>query len=230
MNCWWCHNPESRKSGIERPSHSQYPGKDELIGREVSVNEVMTELQKDRIFYDQSGGGVTFSGGEPLLQPEFLSALLNACHEAGLHTVVDTSGLADRSDFKRVAEIVDLFLYDLKLADDELHRENVGASNQLILDNLRYLVQNNKKVRVRVPLIPTITDTEQNLVTVADFIKSLDKQIPVDLLPFNLLARDKFQRFNLNNRLKSMATQASTKLEQMSQIFTERGIAVSIGG
>lgn len=190
----------------------------------------MTELQKDRIFYDQSGGGVTFSGGEPLLQPEFLSALLNACHEAGLHTVVDTSGLADRSDFKRVAEIVDLFLYDLKLADDELHRENVGASNQLILDNLRYLVQNNKKVRVRVPLIPTITDTEQNLVTVADFIKSLDKQIPVDLLPFNLLARDKFQRFNLNNRLKSMATQASTKLEQMSQIFNVRGIAVSIGG
>ena len=129
----------------------------------MTVEQVMDDVLRDVVFYDESGGGVTFSGGEPLLQGDFLLDLLRACKAHDLHTVVDTCGFASPETLDRVRPYVDLFLYDLKLMDDDRHRVVTGASNRLILDNLRRLAEHNHPVVLRVPVIPGINDDEDNL-------------------------------------------------------------------
>jgi len=237
LNCWWCQNPESRGSEIEeltindssrnRNASISVP---ETVGRMVSVSGIMEEVEKDRIFYDQSGGGITISGGEPLLQPDFLIELLTACRKEEITTAIDTSGFAEIEILERLFGLVDYYLYDLKLMDEDLHRKNTGVSNQSIIHNLAWLAAEGEKVIVRVPLIPDITDTKENLKAIAHFVKSLESDITVDLLPFNLLAKDKFHRFKLPNKLMKMQTQAPEQIDRMVDYFQTLGIPVTIGG
>ncbi|MFO7890106.1 MAG: glycyl-radical enzyme activating protein, partial [bacterium] len=171
LRCWWCQNPESQNTkpdiipaGIsKRKFHIQYKKDKELIGMEMTAEEVMAEIRKDIIFYDESGGGVTFSGGEPLFQPDFLHQLLFKCKKEDIHTAVDTCGYASREVVERIIPLTDLFLFDLKLMDDQEHKKYTGVDFQPIKDNLIFLSNQNSVISIRIPVIPGITDTKVNL-------------------------------------------------------------------
>jgi len=235
LDCWWCHNPESRLSEIEtinitRNSNNGAKKKKETVGKVVTSDFVMEQLEKDRIFYDKSGGGVTFSGGEPMHQVDFLLELLSKSKQNGFHTAVDTSGHAPWDDFCKIVPFTDLFLYDLKLMNDDEHIKYTGVSNQTINSNLKKLIENNSKVIVRIPMIPDITDTEVNLNETADFIDEHKEIIAVCLLPYNKFGEDKMNRFDFPTRLKNMNIHNKIEIEEKASIFINRGFEVLIGG
>lgn len=238
LDCWWCHNPESRSPAIEtlavrdRGSGNGHDpaNRNEVVGRKVTVAEIMQEIEKDRVFYDQSGGGVTLSGGEPLMQPEFAEALLVACRSVGITTVLDTSGYAPSSLFADVSDLADRVFFDLKLMDDRKHTEYTGVSNALILDNLLGLSERGHPVTIRVPLIPGITDTDDNLDSMIEFLTSLDGIRRVSLLPYNRLADDKRERFGMSNRLGALRVQTDDEIRQIKARFGACGFDVSVGG
>jgi pyruvate formate lyase activating enzyme len=166
----------------------------QIVGRTMTVSQVMAEIRKDIPFYDESGGGVTFSGGEPLLQNEFLGALLRACKDEDLHTAVDTCGSVPWSVMDGLRADVDLFLYDLKALDDEIHLKYTGASNQRILENLVKLSERKQKVRVRAPLIPGINDSPDDLRRLVDFVAGLPNPAEVEMLPYHTAGVEKYRR------------------------------------
>ncbi|MCJ7433739.1 MAG: glycyl-radical enzyme activating protein [Anaerolineales bacterium] len=170
-----------------------YSGAREFSGYEVTVCEVMAQVKREIPFYDESGGGVTFSGGEPLMQPGFLSALLRACREQEIHTVMDTSGFANWNVFEQIRRDVDLFLYDLKHMNSARHRELTGVPNEPILSNLRALSEHRHRILVRIPLIPGINDDEQNLHQSGEFLASLPKIEGVELIGYHNIAKAKYE-------------------------------------
>ena len=145
----------------------------QIVGRVVTVEQVVAEIEKDIVFYEQSGGGVTFGGGEPLAQPRFLVELLAACRSRGLHTAVDTSGFTPWKILDEVRPLVDLFLFDLKLMDETRHRQWTGVSNVSILFNLRRLSELGHKIIIRIPIIPGINDDDENLQQTGSFLSTL---------------------------------------------------------
>jgi len=204
-----------------------YPGARELVGREVTVAEVVAEVERDRPFYDQSGGGVTLSGGEPLFQPAFLSELLKACKASDLHTVLDTCGFAPWEVMDRVREYVDLFLYDLKLMDEARHREITGVSNVPILRNLSRLSQEGHRVILRVPVIPGVNDDEPNLDQIARFAAALPSLRRVDLLPYHRIGRDKYQRLGKNCLMPEVDPPTRERVEEIADMVAGFGLEVS---
>jgi pyruvate formate lyase activating enzyme len=236
LNCQWCHNPESRYSAVEQSNSENLkkilnlPLSDtkNTIGLVVTADEVMKEVLKDSLFYEESGGGVTFSGGEPMMQPEFLYTLLCRCKEKGIHTAIDTSGYASTESFKRIAEVTDSFLFDLKIIDNKLHIKYTGVPNRLIHENLTTLDDLGKELRIRIPLIPGITDTEENLDDVIRFIKLLKNATNIDLLPFNELIDGKYRRLEKKLELQNLKTQSDDILNQILEKFkvTEKEISL----
>lgn len=238
LDCWWCHNPESKQSGTEmiekirrrKSLNLSYCETREHIGREVTVGEVMAEIQKDTIFYDDSGGGVTFSGGEPLMQVEFLCALLRECRKKSLHTAIDTSGYAPLEALQEAARLADLFLYDLKLMDPEEHRYYTGVSNELILGNLTYLLENASPLIIRFPVVPGITDGEKNIRGIINFLLPYLKCRRIDLLAYNKLGVEKYRRLGIKNRGEKIKVPGSEHIEGIRRMFLDHGFTVSIGG
>ena len=212
------------------PVGSIAPNRPSPFGRVVAVEEVVREVMKDEMFYDQSGGGVTFSGGEPLGQIEFLDALLTGCKRLGLHRAVDTCGYAPFTDLERICDRVDLFLFDLKLMDPTAHQKYTGVSNDGILANLVGLFERDCPIEVRVPLIPDITDTPENLRAIRDFLMPFGSSRRISLLPYNKLGQDKIERFNLPRRRLHLDVQNSEQLERKAALFQEGGFEVRIGG
>lgn len=202
----------------------------QLVGKTSILDEIMAEIEKDVIYYDQSGGGVTFSGGEPLQQIDFLAALLQRCKEYEIHTAVDTSGLAAWKHFERILPYTDLFLYDLKLMDEEKHRQFTGVSNRLILENLQKLTEASAKVRVRIPIIPNINDDEENIHATKDFLVELGKIQQVDLLPYHNIASDKYHRMAHEYALKNVQTPSNERMKNLAARFEEWGFNVRTGG
>ncbi len=198
LACRWCHNPEGQRAEIEtmRRSAGGNNGADERepVGWKVSTDELLTEIEKDRIFFDTSGGGVTFSGGEPLMQADFLTQMLISCQAHGIHTVVDTSGYASLTKIQQVAQHTDLFLFDLKLINPDVHLRHTGCSNQPILENLKWLDQAGKTVIVRIPLIPGMTDDPHNIDAMAKLLTELSSLRRVDILPFHRVGSGKYHR------------------------------------
>jgi len=172
------------------------PGALVVAGREVSVQEVLEEIERDVVFYDQSGGGVTFSGGEPLSQPDFLLDLMHECKERDISIVVDTSGFAPLDLVESVAELADLFLFDFKLVDGKRHEDFTGSSNEGILENLTWLSENGPPVVIRVPLFSGINDDEENISALGKFVEGLPKRHTVDLLPYHNTGIDKYRRLD----------------------------------
>jgi len=168
----------------------------EIVGQQMTVAQVMAEIEQDVAFYDQSGGGVTFSGGEPLSQPEFLLDLLRACKAREIHTALDTCGFAPWETLDAIRQYVDLFLYDLKLLQDDKHQKFTGVSNALILSNLQALSQREHHIVVRVPIIPGLNDDEENICQIGAFVAALPHLERVDLLPYHSMAAAKYERFN----------------------------------
>ncbi len=202
----------------------------QLVGRDTDIDEIMAEIEKDIIYYDQSGGGVTFSGGEPLQQIDFLVALLKRCKKHEIHTAVDTSGFAAWARVEKILPYTNLFLYDLKLMDDEKHRQFTGVSNQVILENLSRLNNTQAQVHVRVPIIPSINDDDENLRATATFLSTLKNIQQIDLLPYHNIASDKYQRMAQEYALKDIKTPSAKEMQRLAAIFEKKGFRVKIGG
>jgi len=160
-------------------------GARQIIGRNMTVSEVIAEIEKDVIFYDQSGGGVTFSGGEPLMQPDFLLTLLNRCRAKKVNTAIDTSCYAEPEIVQKVVDKADLFLCDIKHMNNEMHERFTGVGNKLILDNIRFISQAGKKIVIRIPIIPGFNDETANIQATGSFAASLQRLDRIDILPFN---------------------------------------------
>jgi pyruvate formate lyase activating enzyme len=164
------------------------------VGREVTVAELLTEIERDVVFYDQSGGGVTLSGGEPLVQAEFVGELLRACKAGEIHSAVDTTCHAPWAVIEAISDHVDLFLCDLKHMDPAAHQHFSGVSNELILENIERLARRGKEIVIRIPIIPGLNDDDENVLRSAEFAASLDAVRRIDILPYNRAAQGKLAR------------------------------------
>ena len=203
----------------------------ELSGKPMSVTEILNEIEKERVFFDQSGGGVTFSGGEPLLQSKFLIELLDECGRRGIHRAVDTAGLANSEVILEVAKRTDLFLYDLKMMDSARHRKWTGVPNEKILENLNLLAETGVKIIIRIPLIGGVNDDPENISATARFVSALSgEKKEVNLLPYHKIAQTKYQKLGRPDDFTLL--QEPTKEAQLRaiSIFQEHGIQASIGG
>lgn len=203
-----------------------YAGARELVGRKVTVTDVMGEVERDRPFYDQSGGGVTFSGGEPLSQPAFLRDLLAACKAKGLHTVLDTCGFAAWEALDGLRAYVDLFLYDLKLVDEARHREVTGVSNGPVFRNLLQLSRAGHQVILRVPVIPGVNDDGANMRQIARFAATLPSLRRVDLLPYHRIGRDKYQRLGKDCLMPEVDPPTRERVTEIARMAAGFGLEV----
>jgi len=202
----------------------------ELAGKEISVEALMKELEKDIIFYDSSKGGVTISGGEPLGQSEFTLELLRECKKRDINTVVDTSGYGNTDALEKIAGLTDLFLYDIKLMDKEKHIQYTGVSNDLIHHNLKMLSDNGKKIWIRIPVIPEINDDAANIEATAKLIKSTGGIQQVNLLPYHNTAMDKYKRLNKEYALQDVKQPQKEHMDKILDLYRRQGINAYIGG
>ncbi len=233
LRCWWCHNPESLRMEPESifPSwEGQGVDKETILGKTMTVQEVMTEIEKELIFFDESGGGVTFSGGEPLMQPEFLKAMLECCHKQEIHTALDTSGYAPPHVLQSIIDHVDLFLYDLKIMDDTIHWKYTGVSNRMILENLQTLSRRGKLVFIRFPVIPNITDTQKNIIDMRVFLTDLKSIQQINLLPYHRIAEGKYEKLQQENKMAGVTPPSEEQLNGLKKEFEKHGFRVTIGG
>jgi len=235
LNCWWCHNPESQNLNPEKYTKiNKLDGttfqKEATIGYQISDEELFKTIEGDRVFFEESGGGVTFSGGEPLTQSDFLLEILKRCEENKIHTCIDTTGFTSRKTLQTIAEKTDLFLYDIKLIDDELHQKYTGIPVQQILANLLWLDTHHQNVVLRFPVIPGITDTKQNLSAIKSFIKTLKNINHLDLLPYHNIQNGKYERFNKINKMGNIQPPTDEAMNRLKSEFESIGFNVGIGG
>lgn len=202
----------------------------ELAGREMTVGEVLAEVARDLPFYGESGGGVTFSGGEPLYQADFLLSLLRACAVRGISAAVDTCGLCSWEQLDAVGECAGLLLYDLKVMDDARHRAWTGASNELILHNLRALSRAGHKVILRVPVIPGVNDDAESVRQTAAFAAELPALLRLDLLPYHATAEEKYRRLEKTYQFAGVRSPSEQHMAELAGIIRAFGLPVCIGG
>lgn len=235
LNCWWCHNPESQNINIEsyikvNKLDGKEFKKEVAIGYKITADELFKTIQGDKIFFEESGGGVTFSGGEPLMQADFLYELLKVCKVHKIHTCVDTTGFASESSLQKIAELADCFLFDIKIINNDLHKKYTGVPVNGILENLKWLDKNNKNVILRFPVIPGITNTTQNLSEIKSLIKSLKNINQIDLLPYHNISNGKYTRFKKENKMKNTEALSDEEMLQLKTEFEAIGFQVGIGG
>jgi len=199
----------------------------EIVGKRFSVDELMQEVEKDRPFYDKTGG-ITVSGGEPLSQPVFLHAFLRKCKKKGIHTTVDTSGYADRRIFIKISKDVDLFLYDLKVMDNKKHELYTGVSNRQIFENLELLHTLGKNLIIRFPLIPHVNSSKANISAMCEFISRLKNIEKIDVLPYHGLGVEKARR--LGKEVKIFTKPTTEMLSQSLRSIRSYGFIVKTGG
>jgi pyruvate formate lyase activating enzyme len=205
-------------------------GAREFVGRRVSADDVMAEIERDVVFYDQSSGGVTFSGGEPLMQPEFLCELLSRCKLHDMRTTVDTSCYAEPDVLETVRETTDLFLCDIKHMDSKTHERFTGAPNELILDNIRWLASAGANIILRIPLIPGFNDAESNIEACGRFAASLGCVDRIDVLPYNSGGIEKAARLSVHRELMKSEPPTDEKLEAVKNALQRFGFEVKMRG
>jgi pyruvate formate lyase activating enzyme len=237
LACLWCHNPEGISPFPETVTRINRVGdrefsRSEEVGKYYSVEEILEILNKERVFIDKSNGGVTFSGGEPLLQTEFLLEALKACKQQGYHTAVDTSGYSSAENFISVIPFTDLFLFDLKHLDNTKHFELTGVSNTGIMENFKHLLDSGRDIMLRVPVIPGYNDDYENLEGLRKLImetktSSLKK---ISLLPYHKIGSSKYKRFNVPYRMENVEQPTKERMMQLKEYFSETGIKIKIGG
>ncbi len=199
-----------------------------VVGSWQSAEEVMREIEKDAVFYRKSGGGVTFSGGEPLMQANALEELLRLCRDRGFHTAVDTCGYAEPASFNRIKDLTNLWLYDLKLVDDVKHVEFTGVSNEFALKNLEVIARAGKEIIIRFPVIPGITDGIENLDGILNLMKQLDLK-RIDVLPYHAIANEKYRRMGKMNVLEGLKEPEQSRIDEIIEYFNRQGLVAGPG-
>lgn len=259
LACAWCHNPESRSSDpeyvrlrhlcmscgrcteteIDNPVVTGIDDRDvddcptgalQGVGERVTSSALVDTLLRDRVFFDESGGGVTISGGEPLAQAGFVTEALGLLQQEGVHTALDTCGFGPWPSLRDAAARANLVLYDLKLMDEERHRAATGMPNAIILRNLRALAQIHPAIWVRIPVVPGVNDDEANVEATAAFVQSLPGMRRVDLLPYHPTGEAKFARSGLEYTLHGTPPPPSAHLQSLARHFRSRGLDTTIGG
>jgi pyruvate formate lyase activating enzyme len=245
LTCRWCHNCphhaiEASDNGMLWDDEScmqcntcvqTCPAEaHEFIGQTVSIDDVVEKIKKDIVFYDASHGGVTFSGGEPLMQAEFLLNLLKACGQLDLHRTVDTTGYADAELISAVAGYTDLFLYDIKHMDPEKHQSYTGVSNEKILNNLKLLARQGANVNIRIPVIPGFNVNAENIDRTGVFLSSLPGIKKISLLPFHNAASGKYARLGVHCFSSEIQIPTQHEIKDIADRLGDFGLQVKIGG
>jgi pyruvate formate lyase activating enzyme len=233
LDCWWCHNPEGKSpfknqvEKIDRIGDSEFRST-EVVGREYTPRNVADIAQRDRVFMEQSGGGVTFSGGEPLMQEEFIYEVLTLLRESGVHTAVDTCGHVNAGSLRRIMAVTSLFLYDIKHIDAEEHERYTGVSNELIISNLDMLLDLGAEVILRVPVIPGVTARADYMKKLRDFIdrRKTSGLREINLLPYHKTGTSKYTRFALHDRMEGVSALSNGHLDEYVEILKMTGIPV----
>ena len=200
-----------------------------MEGRKVTVEEVMVELRKDIPFYENSGGGITLSGGEPTLQHEFVLAVLKQCKSEGLHTTLDTSGQAQWKTFEKLLPYVDLVLYDLKHMNSVAHKIHTGISNRLIQENLSKIGESGTAIEIRIPIIPGINDAKENIAGSARFLTGVKSLTRVELLPYHRLGESKYGRLGMEYKLHDLEPPEKEQMHEIAKWMRHSGLEVHVG-
>ncbi|MGM0653025.1 MAG: glycyl-radical enzyme activating protein [Bacillota bacterium] len=195
----------------------------EVVGKEMTINEISGEILKDTVIFEESGGGITLSGGEPLLQLEFAAELLKTMKAHDINTAVETSGYISKKALKHVMPWTDLFLYDLKLVEPELCENYTGGSSKLVIDNLKFLSNNGNQVIVRMPLIPGVNDHYNHLQLIADTLKE-NSINEIELIPYHNLGTDKYKGLSLDYNLQEISPPSKKKIAAVRKTFLSKGI------
>jgi len=259
LACAWCHNPESQQLSpafvrlthrcmrcgrctddelaldtVENKTEHDVAlcptGALQRIGERISASTLIGQVMRDRIFYDESEGGVTISGGEPLVQAPFVTDVMRRLQNEGVHTALDTCGFAPWDHLREAAAYADLVLFDLKLMDSTRHEAATGVPNDAILRNLTNLARVHEDIWIRIPVIPTVNDDDANIIATADFLAKLPFPLRVDLLPYHPTGEAKFTRLGKHYALHGTATPSSDQMAAIVSRFTERGLYATIGG
>lgn len=227
LRCRWCCNPESQEYAIQEMTLA---GKTRTVGRDVTVDEVLSEVRKDRVYYRRSFGGMTLSGGEALCQPEFARALLQAAQAEGITTALESTGFAPYEVIEGILPFLDVFLMDIKHVNSEKHRAFTTRSNERILENARRIAQNARELIIRVPVIPTFNDTEEEIAEIARFAASLPGVTQLHLLPYHRLGQDKYAGLGRTYTLPDLLPPSAEHMERLRQAALTTGLHVQIGG
>jgi pyruvate formate lyase activating enzyme len=197
----------------------------ELYGKQMSTDEVFDAVKRDKIFYDASGGGVTVSGGEPLLQPQFVGELFEKCRQAGIHTCMETSGCAAESALRQVLPYTDYVLYDLKHINSEKHRQYTGKPNNLILANAKIVAASGVETLFRMPLIPGTNDDAQNIRETAEFLHGLGKSVlRIELMPYHRLGKGKYESLGKEYHLHDIRAPEPDEIDSAKKEFEKYNI------
>ncbi|MDF2948481.1 MAG: glycyl-radical enzyme activating protein family [Sedimentibacter sp.] len=221
LKCPWCANPESQSSHIEKMGEEQ-------VGKIITVGDVMDIVKRDKAFYRRSGGGLTISGGEPLMQPVFTKALIDEARSEGINIAVETSGFQKWEVISELLKDVDYVLFDIKTMDSDLHEELMGVDNEVILQNIKNLSCLNKQITVRIPVIPGYNDSFQNLFETAKFCHDIEIR-ELHLLPYHQLGVHKYKKLNREYMLNHIKPDNKDKLiSDAKKIQDECGVIVKV--
>ncbi|MFX1451911.1 MAG: glycyl-radical enzyme activating protein [Promethearchaeota archaeon] len=202
----------------------------EVAGKKMTLEEVVKEVEKDRPFYEKSNGGITVSGGEPLMQPKFLKALLKECKSRGINTAIETCGYANWSTFEEILEYLDLILMDLKHINTDSHKELTGKSNEIILENIKKISELKKPIIIRYPLIPGYNDSIETVNKIGKFVQNLEGVNEINIIPFHRLGESKYEKLDREWTMHEVEPPTTERLEEIKKILESYGLKVKIGG
>ncbi len=226
MRCAWCCNPESQKFEIQTMIEN---GKSKIVGKDVTVSEIMPEILADMPYYRRSGGGVTLSGGEVLCQPNFAAELLRECKEAGLHTAVESAASTSYENIEIILPYLDLYLMDIKHMNPEKHKEFIGRDNKLILENASRVAKSGVKLIIRTPVVPGFNDTAEEIKAISRFAREIGAS-EHHLLPYHRLGSDKYAGLSRPYSLSDILPPSNERMEYLLEVAKEQGIKAQIGG
>lgn len=226
LRCRWCCNPEGQEFAIQEMTMN---GKTKVVGKNVTVEEVLDIVERDRIYYGRSGGGITLSGGECLGQIDFARDLLRGAKERGLTTAIESTGFTSWSNIEQLIPYLDTFLMDIKHMNSQKHKEFTRQPNELILENAKKIAQNFKKLIIRTPIIPTFNDTVDEVREIARYAKSIGVD-EMHILPYHRLGRDKYYRLGRTYSLEEIEPPSKELMNQLLDVVKQCGLKGQIGG
>lgn len=228
LRCRWCCNPESQSFDVQT---MMFEGKEKVMGKNVTVEELMPIIKQDIFYYNRSGGGVTLSGGESLLQPDFATSLLRACKDHGINTAIETTGFAKWEVIEKYLPHLDYVLMDIKHIDSAKHKEFTTQPNELILENARKIAESGQvKLTIRVPVIPTFNHTPEEIRQISEFAASLPGVEKLHLLPYHRLGQGKYEGLGRDYTMKHIEPMPNEYMLRLLEVAKRSGLQCQIGG